>query len=336
MQEIDRGKYMIQVKNLYKEYCVAQKGKGLGGTVKALFKNEKKIIKAVNGLDFHVGPGEIVGFIGPNGSGKSTTIKMMTGILTPTSGEVLIDGRDIAKHRKEVVNDIGVVFGQRTQLNWDLRLEESFELLRHIYRIDKKEYNETLAVMDSILGIQELLNKPVRQMSLGQRVKGDLTAAMLHSPKVLFLDEPTIGLDVGSKFALRKFIKEINAIRGTTVILTTHDLGDIQELCERLIIINNGDMMEDGNLSEIVERIAPYRTLVVEYYDSAVPEHPKAEIISASDNIVRYKFMKSEMTAAALISDLSAEKPIKDVGIEEAGIDDIIKIAYTMKTTVGN
>lgn len=327
---------MIQVKSLYKEYCVAEKGKGLGGTVKALFKNEKKIIKAVNGLDFHVGPGEIVGFIGPNGSGKSTTIKMMTGILTPTSGEVLIDGRDIAKHRKEVVNDIGVVFGQRTQLNWDLRLEESFELLRHIYRIDKKEYNETLAVMDSILGIQELLNKPVRQMSLGQRVKGDLTAAMLHSPKVLFLDEPTIGLDVGSKFALRKFIKEINAIRGTTVILTTHDLGDIQELCERLIIINNGVMMEDGNLSEIVERIAPYRTLVVEYYDSAVPEHPKVEIISASDNIVRYKFMKSEMTAAALISDLSAVKPIKDVGIEEAGIDDIIKIAYTMKTTVGN
>lgn len=320
---------MIQVKSLYKEYCVAKKGKGLGGTVKTLFKNEKKIIKAVNGLDFHVEAGEIVGFIGPNGSGKSTTIKMMTGILTPTSGEVLIAGRDITKHRKEVVNDIGVVFGQRTQLNWDLRLEESFELLRHIYRIDKKEYNETLAVMDSILGIQELLNKPVRQMSLGQRVKGDLTAAMLHSPKVLFLDEPTIGLDVGSKFALRKFIKEINAIRGTTVILTTHDLGDIQELCERLIIINNGIMMEDGNLSEIVERIAPYRTLVVEYYDSVVPEHPKAEIISASDNTAKYKFMKSEMTAAALISDLSAMKPIKDVGIEEAGIDDIIKIAYS-------
>ena len=319
---------MITVRNLYKEYQITKKGKGLSGTLKALFRNEKQIINAVNGLDFHVAPGEIVGFIGPNGSGKSTTIKMMTGILTPTSGEVLIDGRNIAKYRKEVVRDIGVIFGQRTQLNWDLRLEESFELLRHIYQINKKDYRETLALMDSILGIGALLNKPVRQMSLGQRVKGDLTAAMLHSPKVLFLDEPTIGLDVGSKYALRKFIKEINAVKGTTVILTTHDLGDIQELCERLIIINNGTMVEDGNLSDIVDRIAPYRTLVVEYYDDTVPKHPKARILSASDNIVRYKFMKSDMTAAELINDLSALHPIKDIGIEEAGIDDIIRIAY--------
>lgn len=319
---------MITVRNLYKEYQITKKGKGLSGTLKALFRNEKQIINAVNGLDFHVAPGEIVGFIGPNGSGKSTTIKMMTGILTPTSGEVLIDGRNIAKYRKEVVRDIGVIFGQRTQLNWDLRLEESFELLRHIYQINKKDYRETLALMDSILGIGALFNKPVRQMSLGQRVKGDLTAAMLHSPKVLFLDEPTIGLDVGSKYALRKFIKEINALKGTTVILTTHDLGDIQELCERLIIINNGTMVEDGNLSDIVDRIAPYRTLVVEYYDDTVPKHPKARILSASDNIVRYKFMKSDMTAAELINDLSALHPIKDIGIEEAGIDDIIRIAY--------
>lgn len=322
---------MIEVRNLCKEYKVSEKGKGLGGTIKALFKSEKKIIKAVDGLDFSVKNGEIVGFIGPNGSGKSTTIKMLTGILTPTSGQALINGRDISKERKEAVRDIGVVFGQRTQLNWDLRLEESFELLRHIYRVDKKDYKETLEIMDSILGIGELLNKPVRQMSLGQRVKGDLTASMIHSPNILFLDEPTIGLDVGSKYALRKFIKEINEIKGTTIILTTHDLGDIQELCERLIIINNGVMVEDGRLSELTERLAPYRTLVVEYYNDAVPEHPKAEIISASDNIVRYKFMKSETTAAAIISDLSAIQPIKDIGIEEAGIDDIISIAYRQK-----
>lgn len=322
---------MIEVRNLCKEYKVSEKGKGLGGTIKALFKSEKKIIKAVDGLDFSVKNGEIVGFIGPNGSGKSTTIKMLTGILTPTSGQALINGRDISKERKEAVRDIGVVFGQRTQLNWDLRLEESFELLRHIYRVDKKDYKETLEIMDSILGIGELLNKPVRQMSLGQRVKGDLTASMIHSPNILFLDEPTIGLDVGSNYALRKFIKEINEIKGTTIILTTHDLGDIQELCERLIIINNGVMVEDGRLSELTERLAPYRTLVVEYYNDAVPEHPKAEIISASDNIVRYKFMKSETTAAAIISDLSAIQPIKDIGIEEAGIDDIISIAYRQK-----
>lgn len=326
---------MISVNKLYKEYHVVKKEKGLSGALKGLVKSEKVTVKAVNGLDFHVNKGEIVGFIGPNGSGKSTTIKMMTGILTPTSGEVLIDGRNINKYRKEVVRDIGVVFGQRTQLNWDLRLEESFELLRHIYRIDKKEYNETLEVMDSILGINEILGKPVRQMSLGQRVKGDLVASMIHSPKVLFLDEPTIGLDVGSKYALRKFIKEINKIRGTTVILTTHDLGDIQELCERIIIINNGVMMEDGNLSEIVERIAPYRTLKVEFYDSDIPTHPHAEIVSAENNVARYKFFKSEMTAAALIKDLSETKLIKDVSIEEAGIDDIIRIAYNINNVNG-
>lgn len=254
---------MIRVNDLHKEYHVVKKGSGLSGAVKGLFKSERLTVNAVNGLNFHINEGEIVGFIGPNGSGKSTTIKMMTGILTPSSGEVLINGQNITKYRKEAVRDIGVVFGQRTQLNWDLRLEESFELLRHIYRIDKKQYSETLEVMDEILGIGEILSKPVRQMSLGQRMKGDLAASMLHSPKVLFLDEPTIGLDVGTKYSLRKFIKEINRLRKTTVILTTHDLGDIQQLCERIIIINSGVMMEDGNLSEIVERIAPYRTLKV-------------------------------------------------------------------------
>ena len=183
-------------------------------------------------------------------------------------------------------------------------------------------------MMDEILGIRELIGKPVRQMSLGQRVKGDLVASMLHSPKVLFLDEPTIGLDVASKFALRRFIKEINRVRKTTVILTTHDLGDIKELCERLIIINHGVMMEDGNLSQIVDRIAPYKTLVVEYYDEAAPEHNKCEMTEHEGNIAKYRFMKKDITAAELIADLSKQKDIKDVSIEEAGIDDIIKIAY--------
>ena len=253
---------------------------------------------------------------------------MMSGILTPTGGNVLIDGADITKHRKEVVKKIGVVFGQRSQLNWDLRLGETFELLKHIYKIDNDSYDRTMSVMDDILGIKELLDKPVRQMSLGQRVKGDLVAAMLHSPKVLFLDEPTIGLDVSAKYSLRKFIKEINNVRKTTVILTTHDLGDIQELCERLIIINHGVMMEDGNLKEITDRIAPYKTLVVEYYDEDAPEHEKCEMISHEGNVARYRFAKSDITAADIIASLSSEKAIKDVSIEEAGIDDIIKIAY--------
>ena len=319
---------MIDVNHLSKDFILRQKEAGLKGALKGLLRTNHKEIHAVRDLSFHIDEGEIVGFIGPNGAGKSTTIKMMSGILTPTKGSVLIGGVDITRHRKEVVRNIGVVFGQRSQLNWDLRLGESFELLKHIYQIDQVEYEKTLDVMDEILGIRELIGKPVRQMSLGQRVKGDLVASMLHSPKVLFLDEPTIGLDVASKFALRRFIKEINRVRKTTVILTTHDLGDIKELCERLIIINHGVMMEDGNLSQIVDRIAPYKTLVVEYYDEAAPEHNKCEMTEHEGNIAKYRFMKKDITAAELIADLSKQKDIKDVSIEEAGIDDIIKIAY--------
>lgn len=319
---------MIDVNELCKDYIIKRKGAGLSGALKGLVSRNTDTIHAVNDLSFHIDEGEIVGFIGPNGAGKSTTIKMMSGILTPTSGSVLIDGEDITKHRKEVVRNIGVVFGQRTQLNWDLRLGETFELLKHIYRIPQNDFDKTLDVMDDILGIKELIDKPVRQMSLGQRVKGDLVASMLHSPKVLFLDEPTIGLDVSAKYSLRKFIKEINEVRKTTIVLTTHDLGDIRELCERLIIINHGSMIEDGNLKEITDRIAPYKTLVAEFYDEEAPAHDRCELISREGNVARYRFNKSDITAADIISDLSSIKPLKDVSIEEAGIDDIIKIAY--------
>ncbi len=221
-----------------------------------------------------------------------------------------------------------MVFGQRSQLNWDLRLGESFELLRHIYQIDKKEYEANLEIMNEILGIHEIIDIPVRQLSLGQRMRGDLVAAILHSPSVLFLDEPTIGLDVDGKYAIRKFIKEINEVKGTTVILTTHDLGDIQELCERLIIINHGVLMEDGLLKEMVDRIAPYKTLIVELYDDNAVKHEKAELVSHEGNIAKYRFQKKDITAAQLIQDLSKQLAMKDVAIEEASIDDIIRIAY--------
>lgn len=319
---------MIEIKNLCKEYHVVKKEEGIKGALKGLVKRESKIIPAVKNLNFDINAGEIVGFIGPNGAGKSTTIKMMSGILTPSSGQVMIDGKDITKHRKEVVRDIGVVFGQRTQLNWDLRLGESFELLRHIYQVDKQQYMQTIDVMDEILGIKELLDKPVRQMSLGQRVKGDLVAAMIHSPKILFLDEPTIGLDVGAKYALRKFVKEINEKRGTTIILTTHDLGDIQQLCDRIVIINNGQLVEDGNLSDIINRIAPYKTLTVQYFDENIPSAEHCELIETEGNIAKYRFMKSETTTAKLIGELSSKAMIQDISVEETGIEDIIRIAY--------
>lgn len=322
---------VIEVNHLVKQFKTVKKEKGLKGSIKGLFKPEKKIVTAVNDISFSIEKGEIVGYIGPNGAGKSTTVKMMSGILAPTSGEILINGVSPAKDRKSVVKQLGVVFGQRTQLYWDLRLGESFELLRRIYDVDDATFNSNMKMMDDILGINSIIDTPVRQLSLGQRMRGDLAAAMLHSPDVLFLDEPTIGLDVDAKHAIRHFIKEINSTRKTTVILTTHDLGDIQELCKRLIIINNGVIIEDGSLDELVDRIAPFRQLIVDFYSPQHIEHPKAVIDKIEGARTVYRFEKSQITAAELIDDIGKQAKIKDIRLEEASIDDIIRIAYNEK-----
>lgn len=319
---------VIEVKHLKKQFKSVRKQKGLKGAIKGLFRPEKKIVTAVDDISFSIEQGEIVGYIGPNGAGKSTTVKMMSGILRPTSGEILVNGISPVKDRKSVVKHLGVVFGQRTQLYWDLRLGESFELLKRIYDIPDDVYNENMAMMDEILDLKSIVDTPVRQLSLGQRMRGDLAAAMLHSPDVLFLDEPTIGLDVDAKHAIRRFIKEINETRKTTIILTTHDLGDIQELCKRIIIINKGVVIEDGSLDELIDRIAPYRQLVIDFYTEQHIEHPNAEIISSEGSRTVYRFMKSEITAAALIEYIGSKAKIKDIRLEEASIDDIIRIAY--------
>ena len=319
---------VIEVNHLVKQFKTVKKEKGLKGAVKGLFKAEKKIVTAVNDISFSIEKGEIVGYIGPNGAGKSTTVKMMSGILSPTSGEILINGISPEKDRKSVVKQLGVVFGQRTQLYWDLRLGESFELLRRIYDVDDAVFDHNMKMMDDILNINSIIDTPVRQLSLGQRMRGDLAAAMLHSPDVLFLDEPTIGLDVDAKHAIRRFIKEINSERQTTVILTTHDLGDIQELCKRIIIINNGVIVEDGSLDKIADRIAPYRQLIVEFYSEQEITHPKAEIVKKEGAQTTYRFRKDEITAAELMSDIGNQAKIKDIRLEEANIDDIIRIAY--------
>ena len=328
MKDINTIGDAIKVEHLTKSYRIVKKEKGLSHAVKSLFMPEYQTIHAVNDISFSIPKGEITAFIGPNGAGKSTTVKMLSGILTPTSGEIWINGINPTKQRMKVVQNLGVVFGQRTQLNWDLRLGESFELMRHIYRIDDAKYKENLNMMDEILGIQSFINTPVRQLSLGQRMRGDLVAAMLHTPSVLFLDEPTIGLDVEGKYAIRKFIKEMNRIKGTTVILTTHDLGDIEELCSRLIIINNGKIIEDGPLAELTERIAPCKELIVEYYDEKPVEHMRAKIVSQEGNRVTYQFEKKELTGAQLICEIAARKNIKDATICETKIEDIIRIAY--------
>ncbi len=248
----DRGRErMIEVNHISKEFVSPKKYPGLKGAIKGLFSKEKVIKKAVDDISFQIQDGEIVGYIGSNGAGKSTTIKMMTGILTPTTGNCIVNGVDPNKKRKENAQNIGVVFGQRTQLWWDLPLSESFTILKEIYNVSEEEYKKQMEFLNEVLELSEFFDRPVRNLSLGQRMRADLGAALLHNPKVLYLDEPTIGLDVLVKDNIRKAIKEINEKYHTTVILTTHDIGDIEELCDRIIIIDEGKKIYDGGIEEL-------------------------------------------------------------------------------------
>ncbi len=320
---------VIRAAGLTKEFVVSQKGSGIRGAVKNLFVSDKKTIKAVDNVSFAIKRGEIVGYLGPNGAGKSTTIKMMCGILSPTSGQVLINGMSPKRDRKKIVMNLGVVFGQRSQLYWDLRLGESFELLRRIYCITPEKYNENLRELDQIFKINDIINIPVRQLSLGQRMRADLAAAMLHSPEILFLDEPTIGLDVDVKYSIRKFIKNINKRYQTTIILTTHDLDDVQALCERIIIINEGKVVSDGSLNALVAKMALHRCLIVDLYtDNITISHPKAEVVKIEGQRVFLKFNRNDVSASDLIGDIAKNYQIRDLSLEETNIDDIIRQIY--------
>lgn len=245
---------MIEVNHVTKEFVSAKKYPGLRGAVKGLFSREKISKRAVDDISFHIRKGEIVGYIGSNGAGKSTTIKMMTGILTPTRGVCKVNGVDPSKHRKKNAQNIGVVFGQRTQLWWDLPLSESFTILKEIYNVSDEDYKERMAFLNRVLSLEEFFTQPVRNLSLGQRMRADLGAALLHNPPVLYLDEPTIGLDLVVKDNIREAIREINEQYETTVVLTTHDIGDIEELCSRIIIIDSGKLIYDGSLSDLKDR----------------------------------------------------------------------------------
>ncbi|RKP47940.1 ATP-binding cassette domain-containing protein [Cohnella endophytica] len=320
---------VIEVIDLVKEYTIAKKGRGLRGSLKSLLFPQKTKVNGVDGISFSIAPGEIVGYIGPNGAGKSTTIKMLTGILHPTSGSIKVCGISPQADRKAVVGKLGVVFGQRTQLYWDLRLGESFELLRRIYQVDKATYEENMAVLGDVLKLNDFIDTPVRQLSLGQRMRGDLAAAMLHSPSVLFLDEPTIGLDADAKHAIRDFIKEMNRKMGLTVILTTHDLDDVEQLCSRLVVVNHGKVVEDGPIDSIIGKLTPHRLLVVELERPCDDlSHPAATIIKQEGLKVWYQFEKVRVTAAELISDLSQKLPIQDLSVKEPDIEDAIRAVY--------
>ena len=262
---------MIELQNICKSYKVARRSAGLGEAVKSLFRREYTRVDALSDVSFTVRDREMVGYIGPNGAGKSSTIKIMSGVLTPDSGTCVINGRVPWKERTAHVQEIGVVFGQRSQLWWDVPVADSFELLRDIYRVDGAAYRKTLSRLTELLDLGELLRTPARQLSLGQRMRCEIAAALLHEPKILFLDEPTIGLDAVSKAAVRGFIRTCNKERGTTVILTTHDMQDIEALAERILLIGRGRILLDGTLDELKRRRPAQRRLTVAYGGGALP-----------------------------------------------------------------
>ena len=336
---------MIETRNLTKTFVVARHRRGALGALRGLVDRGGTEVHAVDGLTMSVARGEVVGFIGPNGAGKSTTVKMLTGILVPTSGEAAVDGLVPWKQRKQLARRIGVVFGQRTQLWWDLPLIDSLELLRHVYRVPAARFRENLDTFRELLELDAFLRTPVRQLSLGQRMRGDLAAALLHDPPLVYLDEPTIGLDVVATARVRAFLAEINRERGVTVLLTTHDLADIEHLCRRLAIIDHGRLIYDGGLAEIRARFGTHRTLVVDLDDEtaggrdgemagtdalAVPPalRPAVSLVKQDGPRRWLRFDRRAVSAADLIAAIGAEHRLLDVAIEEPEIEEIVRRIY--------
>lgn len=302
------------------------------GAALSLFSRKYEIVKAVDDIDLDIAQGEMIGYIGRNGAGKSTTIKMLTGILVPSGGEVTVNG--LTPHRRRTVNamNIGVVFGQRTQLKWDIPVAETFRLLREVYQVPKERYRQNLELFTEVLELDGLLHTPVRKLSLGQRMKCDLAAAFLHNPKIIYLDEPTIGLDIVVKERVREFIKAMNRERGTTVILTTHDLRDIDEICKRAIIIDNGRIAYDGSLDQIKREFGGQRIVRFDLgkpvSDYSVFDIPDAEIVESQDLFFKVRIHRDGLSSSDLIREVLDVFPVQDISIEEQQIEDIVKQLY--------
>ncbi|WP_435833884.1 ABC transporter ATP-binding protein [Streptomyces bacillaris] len=299
-----------------------------------LLRRERHEVRAVDGISFQVARGEMVGYIGPNGAGKSTTIKMLTGILTPSGGRLRVAGIDPSRERTRLAHRIGVVFGQRTTLWWDLPLRDSYRLMHRMYRIPDRRYRENLDRCVELLDLGELLEVPVRQLSLGQRMRGDIAAALLHDPEVLYLDEPTIGLDVVSKAKVRQFLKELNAERGTTILLTTHDLTDIEQLCRRVMVIDHGRLMYDGSLAGLHEVGESERMLVVDLERelppiSLAPEGAGPGVRAVKvEGVRQWLAFPASASAAPLVARIAAEYPLMDLSVREPDIEAVIARMY--------
>lgn len=319
---------IVETRDLRKVFRTAKRETGPLGALRTLLRPVYEDRVAVAGVTMKLEPGELVGYIGPNGAGKSTTIKMLTGILVPTSGEVRVAGIVPSERRQENARNIGVVFGQRSQLYWDLPLIESFELLRAIYGIARERYRRTLDEFVGLLEMDEFLRTPVRQLSLGQRMRGDFAAALLHEPAIAYLDEPTIGLDVVAKDAISAFIARINAERGTTIVLTTHDLAEVERLCKRIILIDRGTVIYDGGVERIKTEYGRYRTLVVHFSEPTAARLDGAELVASDGNVARFRFDRNRERVDRLVRQASERYRVEDVKIEEPDLESIIRRIY--------
>jgi ABC-2 type transport system ATP-binding protein len=316
------GDAVIELDDVQKVFSVyARKGR---------VRRVRHEVRAVDGISLRVEAGELCGYIGPNGAGKSTTVKMLTGILVPSGGRIRVTRLDPSRRRIELARRIGVVFGQRTQLWWDLPLGDSFDLLRHVYRVPAEVHRRNLDRFVELLELGPLLDMPVRQLSLGQRMRGDLTAALLHDPDILYLDEPTIGLDIVSKAKVREFLADVNKERGVTVLLTTHDLADVERLCHRLVVIDHGRVIQDGAVAEIKDRFGQHRTLVVDLEESGPPLTVEgAEVVKVEGPRQWLRFRRDDVTAAELVTRVAAAARLVDLTVEEPDIEEVVRRIYS-------
>ncbi|WP_322787010.1 ATP-binding cassette domain-containing protein [Pseudobacteroides cellulosolvens] len=331
---------IIQIENLCKSFKVLNRHQGFGGAVRDLFSRDYKIVKAVDNISMSIDKGEMVGFVGPNGAGKSTTIKMMTGVLEPTSGSIKVDNFVPYKQRMKYVQNIGVVFGQRTQLWWELPVIESFRILKEIFEIDDKTYNTNMGLFNDLVGLDSLHSTPVRFLSLGQRMLCDIVAAFLHNPKIIFLDEPTIGLDVSIKNKIRGVIKELNTRNKTTILLTTHDISDLEILCKRIIIVDKGSTIFDGDIQKVNSLFGAYRVLRLEMSEqfdleelsNKIKSNFKCrklpEIEASEDGWINITINLDEIKLVDMLNYLLTLFPLKDIKVEEVPTEKIIREIY--------